>query len=100
MAGDHPVPGRGGVPAVGGVRPAGFRHFRAWRGVPGVDLPDSIYDRMKGADDAKDEGYKISLELIDEIKKVKGVHGVHITALFWEDIVPSLVKESGLSPRP
>ena len=68
--------------------------------VPGVDLPDSVFDRMKNAEDPKQEGYDIALELIGEIKKIKGVHGLHITALFWEDIVPSLVKESGLHPRP
>lgn len=67
--------------------------------VPGVDIPDSIYNRMKNATDPKDEGYKISIELINEIKKINGVHGIHITALFWEDIVPSLVKETGLYPR-
>jgi methylenetetrahydrofolate reductase (NADPH) len=67
--------------------------------VPGVDIPDPIYNRMKNATDPKDEGYKISIELINEIKKIKGVHGIHITALFWEDIVPSLVKETGLYPR-
>ncbi len=67
--------------------------------VPGVDIPDLIYNRMKNATDPKDEGYKISIELINEIKKIKGVHGIHITALFWEDIVPSLVKETGFYPR-
>jgi methylenetetrahydrofolate reductase (NADPH) len=63
--------------------------------VPGVDIPEETYDRMKKADDAKKEGFSISLELINEIKKIKGVHGLHITALFWEDVIPSLVKEAG-----
>ena len=67
--------------------------------VPGVDIPDAIYERMKNASDPKKVGYDISIELINEIKKIKGVHGIHITALFWEDIVPSLVKETGLYPR-
>jgi len=66
--------------------------------VPGVDIPDSIYERIKNASDPKSEGYKISLELIDEIKKINGIHGIHITALFWEDIIPKLVEESGLTP--
>jgi len=68
--------------------------------VPGVNIPDEIYDRMKNAANPKDEGYEISIELINEIKKIKGVHGIHITALFWEDIVPVLVKETGIYPRP
>ena len=36
---------------------------------------------------------------INEVKKIKGVHGVHITALFWEEIIPSLVEKSGLKSR-
>ena len=67
--------------------------------VPGVDVPDAIYNRMKNAVDPKKEGYKIALETIRELKKVKGLHGIHITALFWEDIIPSLVNESHLLPR-
>jgi methylenetetrahydrofolate reductase (NADPH) len=68
--------------------------------VPGVDIPDDIYNRMKNANDPKKEGHDIALGLINEIKKIKGVHGLHITALFWEEIIPHLVKESGLFPRP
>jgi len=68
--------------------------------VPGVDIPDNIYERMKKTSNPQNEGFNISLELINEIKKIKGVHGLHITALFWEDIIPYLVKESGLLPRP
>jgi len=68
--------------------------------IPGTDIPDNIYLRMKNSSDPKSEGFNISLELIKEIKKIKGIHGVHITALFWEEIIPTLVKESGLSPRP
>jgi len=68
--------------------------------VPGVDVPEDMYNRMKKASDAKEEGFKIALELIGEIKKIKGIHGLHITALFWEDIIPSLVKDSDFFPRP
>lgn len=67
--------------------------------VPGVDIPEEIYDRMKNTTDSKKEGYEIALEIINEIKKIKGIHGLHITALFWENIIPSLVRESGLLPR-
>jgi len=68
--------------------------------VPGVDVPENYYLRMKDASDQKKEGFDIAVELINEIKKIKGVHGIHITALFWEDIVPSLVKKVDLFPRP
>jgi len=68
--------------------------------VPGVDIPEHVANRMKNSGDPKREGYEIALELINDIKKIKGVHGLHITALFWEDIIPSLVRESGFLPRP
>lgn len=68
--------------------------------VPGVDIPESFYTRMKNASDPKDEGYKIALELINKVKNIKGIHGLHITALFWEEIIPSLMKDSDLLPRP
>jgi len=85
-----------GVTPLKSVRMAERMKFH----VPGVDIPDVFYERMKKAEDPKSEGYAIAVELINGIKKVKGVHGLHITALFWEDIIPRLVKESGLIPRP
>lgn len=68
--------------------------------VPGTDIPDNVYKTMKNSNDPQNQGFNISLELINEIKMIKGVHGIHITALFWEEIIPYLVKESGLLPRP
>ncbi len=68
--------------------------------VPGVEIPDELYNRMKHAKDPKQEGFQIASELIEQVKKINGIHGIHITALFWEDIIPSLVKESKLFPRP
>jgi len=67
--------------------------------VPGVDIPDEIYNRMKNSKDPKKEGYDISVELINKIKKIKGIHGIHITALFWEDIIPSLVNDTRIYKR-
>jgi methylenetetrahydrofolate reductase (NADPH) len=68
--------------------------------VPGVDIPDEIYNKMKNADDPRKQGYEIAFDLLSEVKKINGVHGLHITALFWEDIIPRLVEEAGLLPRP
>ena len=68
--------------------------------VPGVDIPDQIYDRMKKATDPIKVGYEIALELINVVKRINGIHGLHVTALFWEDIIPQLIKESSLYPRP
>jgi len=65
--------------------------------VPGVDLPLEIYRRIEKSDDPSKEGFKISLEIINKLKKIKGVNGIHITALFWEQIIPDLIKKSNLT---
>lgn len=64
--------------------------------VPGVDIPDKIYGRMKNTKDQKKEGFNIALGIIKELKKINGIHGIHITALFWEDIIPLLIKEANI----
>jgi methylenetetrahydrofolate reductase (NADPH) len=67
--------------------------------VPGTDVPDAVYQRMKQATDPAKEGYAIASETIRELKTLSGIHGIHITALFWEEIIPALVKDAGLNTR-
>jgi methylenetetrahydrofolate reductase (NADPH) len=68
--------------------------------VSGVSVPDEIVTRLEGAKDVKEEGVKISLEIIDQLKEIDGIHGIHIMAVAWEDIVPVIVERAGLLPRP
>ncbi len=68
--------------------------------VSGLRVPKEIVDRMADAKDPKEEGVKICLETIEQLTEVEGVHGIHIMAVAWEDIVPRIVEEAGLMPRP
>jgi len=68
--------------------------------VPGVIVPDEIVTRLEKAEKAKEEGVKIILEIIEQLKEIPGVHGIHIMAVGWEDIVPEVVEKAGLLPRP
>jgi len=81
-----------GVTPLKSVRMAERMKFH----VPGTDVPDLVYQRMKNAIDPEKEGYAIAFETIRELKVLSGVHGIHITALFWEEIIPALVKDAGL----
>jgi methylenetetrahydrofolate reductase (NADPH) len=65
--------------------------------VPGTDVPDAVYQRIVHASDPATEGYVIALETMRELKILSGLHGIHITALFWEEIIPALVKDAGLN---
>jgi 5,10-methylenetetrahydrofolate reductase len=68
--------------------------------VSGVSVPDEIITRLEKAPAAKEEGLKIILEIIEQLKEIPGVHGIHIMAVGWEDIVPEIVAKTGLMPRP
>ncbi len=81
------------------VRSAGMaRYMRDY--VPGVTVPDEIVTRMEKSEAPKEEGVRIILEIIEQLKDMPGVHGIHIMAVNWEDIVPEIVQKSGLMPRP
>jgi 5,10-methylenetetrahydrofolate reductase len=68
--------------------------------VSGVSVPDEIITRLEKAEKAKAEGVKIILEIIEQLKEIPGVHGIHIMAVGWEEIVPEIIGQAGLMPRP
>jgi 5,10-methylenetetrahydrofolate reductase len=68
--------------------------------VSGVTIPEEIITRLEQAPSAKEEGVKIVLEIMEQIKETPGVHGVHIMAVGWEEIVKEIVEKAGLIPRP
>jgi methylenetetrahydrofolate reductase (NADPH) len=68
--------------------------------VAGMSVDQRLIDRLKAAEDPKEEGVKIALDQIEYLKKMEGIAGVHIMAVAWEEIVPDIVKKAGLYPRP
>jgi 5,10-methylenetetrahydrofolate reductase len=70
------------------------------RSVPGVEVPDQTIDRMNSASDPGTEGLQIAIELIDAVKEVPGVRGVHLQAIEAEHLLPELIERAGLLPRP
>jgi len=70
--------------------------------VPGLDVPDHYITRLKGVpkDKVAAEGIKIAVEQIHECLALKGVSGIHLMAIEWEDHVPEIVEAAGLLPRP
>jgi len=64
--------------------------------VPGVSIPGEIMKRIERAgNSAHEEGINIALEFIDEIKKFKGINGVHLMTLGCEATVERIVKQTG-----
>ncbi len=68
--------------------------------VPGMDVPDEVIRRMQDAKDKQEEGINICVDIIRQVKEIKGVAGVHVMAIEWESAVPEILKRAGLLPRP
>jgi len=80
--------------------------------VAGVSIPESLITRMehvrssagddkkKAREDQEEEGIKITVELIEHVREIPGVRGVHLQAIEWEHRVPEILKRAGLIPRP
>jgi methylenetetrahydrofolate reductase (NADPH) len=92
------------VHILGGVTPlksSGMAIFMNNK-VAGMDVPEPLIKRMAGVpkEKAVEEGINICLETIAELRDIEGVHGVHIMAIEWEEIVGQIVESAGLTPRP
>ena len=72
------------------------------KNVAGMEVPEEIIRRMKSvpSKDQRREGVRIAVETIQALREIDGVHGVHIMAIEWEEIVPQVVQEANLFPRP
>ncbi len=70
--------------------------------VPGVVIPEEIIDRLYKTpkERQQEEGKKICIEIIQQIREIEGVSGVHIMAYRQEELVADIVQEAGLLPRP
>ena len=70
--------------------------------VPGMDVPDELIARLKGVPKEKqpEEGVKIAIETVEQLKEIEGVSGVHIMAIEWEEKVREIAEGAGLLPRP
>jgi len=102
LAGERGLPEKAFI--LAGVTPlksVGMAKYMKNR-VPGMDVPDEIIKRMSGVakDKQAEEGLKICVETIQQLKEVPGVRGFHVMAIEWEEKVPEIVEQSGLYPRP
>ena len=78
----------------------GVRYLRDQ--VPGVDVPDRVIERMEAQppEGQKAEGVGIALEIVEQVREIPGVRGIHLMTINHEEAIPQVVEGSGLLPRP
>ncbi len=83
---------------LAGVGPLASARAARWMrdNVPGIHIPDAVILRMESAEKPGDEGKKLCIELIQQIREIGGVAGVHVMAYRREHLVHDIIEESGL----
>jgi 5,10-methylenetetrahydrofolate reductase len=69
--------------------------------LPGVVVPDAVMARLEGAGEAaQDEGVRLTVEIVERLKAIQGIAGVHVIGLGHEEAVRRVIETAGLLPRP
>jgi 5,10-methylenetetrahydrofolate reductase len=84
-----------------GVGPLASAKTARWMrsSVPGVHIPDEVVGRIERAGPPKEqkaEGKRLCIELIQEVREIEGVHGVHVMAYRQEEFVSEIIQGSGV----
>lgn len=67
--------------------------------LPGVVVPDQVVRRLEGADDAEAEGVRLTVEVVERLRGIDGIAGVHVMGLGHEEPVRRVIEGAGLLPR-
>ena len=86
---------------VAPVKSVGAARYMKTR-VPGMDVPDEVIERLRGVpkEQVSKEGIKLCIDIINQVRQIEGVAGIHLMAIEWEEAVPEIVEAAGLLPRP
>ena len=82
-----------------GVGPLSTARAAEWmrHNIAGIKIPDEVIDRLKSAKDEAQEGIDICVELIQQLREIRGVAGVHIMALQQPEKVKRIIKQAKLN---
>ncbi len=67
--------------------------------VPGMRIRDEYIRRINQAADPEAEGVAMALEIIQTLRNVPGVKGIHLMPGMWESITPTIVSKAGLAAK-
>jgi methylenetetrahydrofolate reductase (NADPH) len=89
------------IPSIGIPRSARGANFMREK-VPGLHVPESLVSRLEKIPPARqaEEGVKIAVELVNAVREIRGVSGVHLIGIKWEEGVVQVAEAAGLLPRP
>jgi methylenetetrahydrofolate reductase (NADPH) len=86
-----------------GVGPLRSARSARWMqaNVPGVYIPEEVIERIDRVPEKEqaEEGMRICIELIHQIREIEGVAGLHVMAYRQEERLTELILRAGVLPR-
>jgi methylenetetrahydrofolate reductase (NADH) len=84
-----------------GVAPIPSAHSARWmrEKLFGSIIPDAIVDRLEHAVDAKREGLRICVELLQQFAEIPGIAGAHVMAPQNPSAIPEAIAAAGVTNR-
>jgi methylenetetrahydrofolate reductase (NADPH) len=86
---------------VGLVPLRGIKNARFLDGLFGVHVPSAAFELLGAAgDDAERVGLEFTVSVMQRIRAIDGIAGLHLMGIGRDDLVRAVVEEAGLFPRP
>jgi 5,10-methylenetetrahydrofolate reductase len=85
---------------AGVLPPRSAAQLERFAALPGWSVPEATLARLRGAADQRVEGIALAVEMVERLRALPGLRGVHLMGLGPDSGVPEVVEAAGLLPRP
>jgi methylenetetrahydrofolate reductase (NADH) len=85
---------------AGVLPPRSAAQLERFAALPGWSVPEATLARLRGVADQRAEGIALAVEMVQQLRTLPGLHGIHLMGLGPDSGVPEVVEAAGLLPRP
>jgi 5,10-methylenetetrahydrofolate reductase len=85
---------------AGVLPPTSAAQLERFAALPGWSVPETVLSRMRTARDQRAAGIALAVEMVEAVRGLPGVRGVHLMGLGPASGIPEVIEAAGLLPRP
>jgi 5,10-methylenetetrahydrofolate reductase len=85
---------------AGILPPTSAAQLERFATLPGWSVPAAVQARMRAARDQRAEGVALATEMVQAVRDLPGIRGIHLMGLGPAAPIPEVVEAAALLPRP
>jgi 5,10-methylenetetrahydrofolate reductase len=85
---------------AGILPPTSAAQLQRFATLPGWSVPAAVLARMRAARDQRAEGIALAAEMVQAVRDLPGIRGIHLMGLGPASPIPEVVEAAALLPRP